>query len=253
MTINVSGGQFTQWTAQYDSMNTNLCLMGVYQACTTENFVGTINVTGGLIHGEIGGFGTYGSASYGDAVEKGSIVINILGGTFDRDYQAFGPIIQPSQYLPFGIAGLTFGENTSVTINVDSSKVTLGGTCPFFTILGREEHIKIYVNVTEKNEDWIIGDDIPAADIKYGPLNVQAPTTDAPVVTEPAVTTAAPVVTEPAVTTAAPVATEPVVTTAAPTQAEPTPSTGDASVMVVFAAAAVVCLAAVVVIKKREN
>jgi len=78
--------------------------------------------------------------------------------------------------------------------------------------------------------------------------------TTAPVVTEAPTTTAAPVVTDaPVVTTAAPVVTEPTVTTAAPTQAEPTPSTGDASIMVVFAAAAVVCLAAVVVIKKREN
>ena len=64
-----------------------------------------------------------------------------------------------------------------------------------------------------------------------------------------AAATEAPVVTDaPVVTTAAPV-----VTTAAPAQAEPTPSTGDASVMVVFAAAAALCIAAVVVIKKREN
>jgi len=83
------------------------------------------------------------------------------------------------------------------------------------------------------------------------PLSAAPTTTEAPVVTTaaPVVTTAAPVVTDaPVVTTAAPV-----VTTAAPTQAEPTPSTGDASVMVVFAAAAVICVAAVVVIKKREN
>ncbi|MBQ7011172.1 MAG: LPXTG cell wall anchor domain-containing protein, partial [Clostridia bacterium] len=64
-----------------------------------------------------------------------------------------------------------------------------------------------------------------------------------------AAATEAPVVTDaPVVTTAAPV-----VTTAAPAQAEPTPSTGDASVMVVFAAAAALCIAAVIVIKKREN
>ncbi|MBR0326370.1 MAG: LPXTG cell wall anchor domain-containing protein, partial [Clostridia bacterium] len=42
-------------------------------------------------------------------------------------------------------------------------------------------------------------------------------------------------------------------TTEAPAQPEDTPATGDASVMVVFAAAAVLSVAAVVVIKKRER
>ena len=64
---------------------------------------------------------------------------------------------------------------------------------------------------------------------------------------------AAPVVTE-APATEAPVVTDaPATTTEAPAQPEDTPATGDASVMVVFAAAAVLSIAAVVVIKKREN
>ena len=83
----------------------------------------------------------------------------------------------------------------------------------------------------------------PTEDV--APLD-NAPTTDAPVVTE------APATDAPA--TQAPVATDaPVVTTEAPAQPEDTPATGDASVMVVFAAAAVLSVAAVVVIKKKEN
>ena len=78
---------------------------------------------------------------------------------------------------------------------------------------------------------------------------------DAPVVTEPVVTeapaTEAPATEAPA--TEAPATDAPVVTTATPAEPEVTPSTGDASVMVVFAAAAVVAIAAVVVLKKREN
>ncbi len=70
-----------------------------------------------------------------------------------------------------------------------------------------------------------------------------APATEAPVVTDaPVVTTEAPVVTD-----------APVDTTVAPETPEDTPATGDASVMVVFAAAAVLCVGAVVVIKKKEN
>ena len=53
--------------------------------------------------------------------------------------------------------------------------------------------------------------------------------------------------------TEAPATDAPVVTTVAPADPEVTPSTGDASVMVVFAAAAVLCIGAVVVIKKKIN
>ncbi len=70
---------------------------------------------------------------------------------------------------------------------------------------------------------------------------------------EETVTTEAPATDAPVVTTEAPATDAPVVTTEAPADPEVTPSTGDATVMVVFAAAAVLCAAAVVIIKKREN
>ena len=77
------------------------------------------------------------------------------------------------------------------------------------------------------------------------PTTTEAPATDAPA-------TDAPVTEAPA--TEAPATDAPAVdTTAAPEVPEDTPATGDASVMVVFAAAAVLCVATVVVIKKREN
>ncbi len=82
----------------------------------------------------------------------------------------------------------------------------------------------------------------------------EAPTTDAPTTEAPATeapATEAPATEAPA--TEAPATDAPVVTTEAPAQPEDTPATGDASVMVVFAAAAVLCVAAVVVIKKRER
>ena len=81
----------------------------------------------------------------------------------------------------------------------------------------------------------------------YRPTEDVAPLDDAPVTEAPVVTDA------PVVTTEAPVVTDaPVDTTVAPETPEDTPATGDASVMVVFAAAAVLCVGVVVVIKKKE-
>ena len=76
-----------------------------------------------------------------------------------------------------------------------------------------------------------------------------ADTTAAPTVD----TTAAPTVDTTAAPTVDTTVAPTVDTTVAPTQPEPTPSTGDSTVFVVFAAAAVATLAAVVVLKKREE
>lgn len=71
-------------------------------------------------------------------------------------------------------------------------------------------------------------------------VTTEAPATEAPATEAPA--TDAPATEAPAVDT-----------TATPATPEDTPATGDASVMVVFAAAAVLCVGAVVLIKKKEN
>ena len=257
--LNITGGRVVSFTANiFDQINSNLCVLALYQANSTANCKSTVNITGGQFFGNISAIGAFNYQSQGNVEQHGTFIVNILGGTFSREYNYDGTYLVPTQYTDPTItqtaATVTYGPTCNVTFNIDTTKITMDPVealvmghiidCPF----------PVNVNVTEK-KDWFYTDGYAEGDIKYGPLpeKTETPTTTAPVVTEAPTTTAAPVVTEAPTTTAAPVATEPVVTTAAPTQAEPTPSTGDASVMVVFAAAAVVCLAAVVVIKKREN
>ena len=253
MTLNISGGIFTYWSAKYQNTNTNICVMAHYQSITTENFLSTVNITGGTFYGEIGGFGTYGALSAGDKTENGSININILGGEFYRynTTDTYGPVIVPSQYLPAMTQTLEFGEKVLITVSIDVSKVKIDSFEPNFTIIGAEGLLAIKVNLSEKTDLVKLAGGLTEDDVTYGALAVDTPVVTEPVVTEAPVTQA-PATDAPA--TDAPVTDAPaVVTTVAPAEPEVTPSTGDASVMVVFAAAAVVAIAAVVVLKKREN
>lgn len=261
--LNIEGGTFTQWTGKYDNSNTNLCVMAHYQVCTTENFVGNVNITGGIFHGEIGGFGTYGPASYGDALEEGVINININGGTFKRDYGGQGPIIQPSQYLPFGYANLMFGEKHAVNVNIDTSKITVDSAVPFIQIIGRDELVNVNVNLDAKNDLVYVEETVPLWCITYAGV----PAGEKPAETEPPVTTEAPA-TEPPATepvTDAP-KTEPVTepTTKAPetnapaTQAPSTPAPADDGgsalpvIIAIVAAVVVIAVVVVIIIKKKK-
>ena len=237
LTMNIVGGLFRNGTANETSYYTN----------------GNINTATGK--------GNYG--------ENAKIVMNLKGGTFENfavicqqtsatyssadvtvnvyegaKFTGFFAAIQSGNNMYMGKATLNIhgGDFTGITESrLNNIASTLDAT---FTI-NYDANNAASAAAFKALKDAAIED----SDIKYGEIKAEvvtdAPTTDAPVTEAPA--TEAPATEAPA--TDAPA----VDTTVAPETPEDTPATGDASVMVVFAAAAVLCVAAVVVIKKREN
>ena len=265
MTMNISGGTYTQWTGKWTNANTNLCVMAHYQFISTENFVSTVNITGGIFHGEISGFGTFGSASFGDAIEEGIVNINIEGGSFQRYYTGdaqgiCGPIVVASQYYPFMAANLQFGEKACVNIKIDSSKIAVESFDPYISVFGLEDMLPVYVDVTEKSDLVVISEDIPVWNIKYAgvPAGEKPAETEAPATTE-APKTEAPKTEAPkteAPKTEAP-KTEAPATQAPATQAPATQAPAEESSPALFivlgvAAAVIVAVVVIIVIKKKK-
>lgn len=262
MTLNISGGVFTYWSTKFENANTNLCVMGHYQVSTGENFVSNINITGGTFMGEIGGFGIYGTASKGDPFQNGVVNINITGGSFKRyATDNYGPVVIPTQYLPLMYANLRFGENARINVNIDPTNITVESFAPYISVLGAEEMVPVFVNITQKSEKIVIEEDVPVWDVTYAgvPAGTNPVETEALTTTE-APKTEAPVTTEPQKTDAPktegpktePPKTEPPVTEMPDVQ-PPSEETSPALTIVLLASVAVIAAIAVIVIIKKKK
>jgi len=248
-TLNISGGRFTTFFDSSIGKDNNECVMGCYQAIIGPKGVVNMNITGGTFYGCISAFGQVSASSAGDAIHEGVINVNLLGGTIAREHNLDGGYILVSQMSPGAKGGLTFTDTCQVNIQIASENLKWGFEDCALSIIP-EAGVKSTLKIS-KQDDRILCDMYP--DVVYGPLSTSTPTTPDTTAAPTVDTTAAPTVDTTVAPTVDTTVAPTVDTTVAPAQPEPTPSTGDSTVFVVFAAAAVATLAAVVVLKKREE
>lgn len=168
VTLNISGGRYA---AALDNISTNMpashvCVIMAYTVSSGRDFSSTLNITGGEFYGSISAFGTV--VGHGAYTQAGRVTLNIMGGSFLRNYQNKGSYILPVQYTAASYSDKTYGnfsvkyeDTASVTLNIAPELISLGkadelnvlsanGVCAFEINMTREDSRILTGGITVK-------------------------------------------------------------------------------------------------------